>query len=155
MPNKVKHLRGTLAEWNSCDPVIDEGEIALALTDSGRYRMKIGNGVSPFSALEMFGGEVYYPSYDNPLMKHCADIRYGVASSLTILLPDVFDDDYYSMLTFDSPEVATAISYPEIISFSGESVADGEFVPDENMHYTLLFWYDGRLQCHVRGIHNA
>ena len=155
MPNKVKHLRGTLEEWRECDPVIDDGEIALALTDSGRYRMKIGNGYSPFSALEMFGGEVYYPSYDNPLMSHCADIRYGSMERLSIVMPDVLDDDYYSMLTFDSPEVATELTYPEFITFTGESVAEGNFIPDENMHYTLVFWYDGRVQCHVRGVHNA
>ena len=59
MPNIVKHLRADEATWAEYDAVIEDGEIALMKTESGRYRMKIGNGELSFSELEMFGGEVF------------------------------------------------------------------------------------------------
>ena len=156
MPNKVKHLRGTLDEWRESDAVIDDGEIALAITESGRYRMKIGNGRDKFSELEMFGGEVYnYHGHTGVLMRHCADVRLGEVAEITITIPSVIDDDYYALLTFDSGAIATEMNYPLGIRFTGDSVYNGNFIPEEEMHYTMIIWFDGELQCHVRGVPNA
>ena len=156
MPNKVKHLRGTREQWQKNDPVIDEGEIALLLTESGRYRMKIGNGRDSFSALEMFGGEVYSGSGNTVLLKHCADVRFDKKASLTIAFPEIIDEDYYAMLTFVSPATPTTLTYPEgVISFSGTSLTEGKLVPEATLRYTLIFWYDGKMQCHVRSCVDA
>jgi long-chain acyl-CoA synthetase len=38
------------------------------------------------------------------------------------------------------------------VDFSGDDVLEGVFVPDTEKHYTLLFWYDGRMQGLVRGV---
>lgn len=156
MPNKVKHLRGTAAEWTEHDPVIDDGELALLITDTGRYRMKIGNGEDKFSDLEMFGGEVYNLSETEVTMKHCADIRLGTCDTLTVNFPNKMDDDYYSVLTFTSPLYDMTFSHTaSAIWFSGSDCYERVFAPAINMHYTLFFWYDGKIQCHVRGIDNA
>ena len=156
MPNKVRHLRGTREEWAESDPVIEDGEIALLLTESGRYRMKIGNGKDTFSALEMFGGEVYNVNESAVLLKHCADIRLGEAAAVSVSFPEIIDEDYYAMLSFSSGALPTTLTYPEgVISFSGTSLTAGELVPEENTRYTLIFWYDGRIECHVRSCDDA
>lgn len=157
MPNKVKHLRGSADEWAENDIVIDDGEIALIRTECGRYRMKIGNGELLFSELETFGGEVVYPDYDEVYLNHALDARYEEIEVLTVYLPDAIDEDYYSLLTFTSGPVATELCIESnmYVRFSGSSITGGAFIPLPNMHYTLAFWYDGEIQCHVRGVSNA
>ena len=157
MPNIVKHLRADEATWAEYDAVIEDGEIALMKTESGRYRMKIGNGELSFSELEMFGGEVFNAHEGDIYLNHCGDYRIGEAEEITIYFPYVMDNDYYSLLTFDSGSYPTDFYNGDDtpIMYSGSSITDGEFVPLPDMHYTLVFWFDGRIQCHVRGVSNA
>ena len=156
MPNKVKHLRGTDEEWAANDVVIDDGEIALSKGNTGRYRIKIGNGVSKFSELEMLGGEVIEPTGKSVRLGHCHDIRFGELPKLTLYFPSAYEKDFYCVLTFDSGTTPTTMAYVKSnVLFSGRSVVGGELVPEANVHYTAVFWYDGKLQCHVRGIENA
>ncbi len=156
MPNKVKHLRGSDAEWAENDVVIDDGELALSKSEGGRYRIKIGNGESKFSELEMLGGEVKEPSGTTIRLSHCHDIRFGEMSRLTIYGPFSYEKDFYCVLTFDSGNTPTTLSYAKgLVRFTGHSVIGDKLVPESNMHYTAVFWYDGKLQCHVRGIENA
>ena len=59
------------------------------------------------------------------------------------------------MVSFDSPiDAPTALTYPAEpkIYFSGDGVMDGIFIPDSGKHYTLLFWYDGKIQGLSRGV---
>ena len=157
MPNKVKHLRGTDAEWAENDIVVDEGEIALSVGPHGSYRMKIGDGVKKFSELYTFSGEVRKPVENTVTLMNCHDVRYGEASYIKFIIEDPHDEDYYATLTFDSPENATSIVYQkDLIKYTGASIVGGEFVPEANMHYTAMFWEDGSgIQCHVRGYSNA
>ena len=157
MPNKVRHLRGTDAEWAENDAVIDDGEIALALSPAGNYRIKIGNGTNKFSELDMLGGEVKNIDETVITMKHADDVRCGERPRLYIYFENPRDEDFYSILTFDSGATATEFIYPNgLLNFSGESLSAGKFVPEAKMHYTLVFWDDGSLiQCHVRGCSNA
>ena len=156
MPNKVKQLRGTDAEWAENDIVIDDGEIALAISPTGRYRMKIGNGKKKFSELEMFGGEVKKSNGTVFSIKHSVETRMGELAELMISAPNTYDEDIYALLTFDSGEVPTSLSYITTqIRFTGRSVIGENFIPEPNMHYTAIFWYDGKFQCHVRGVENA
>lgn len=156
MPNKVRFLRGSDEEWAANDIVIDDGEIALAQSPTGNYRMKIGNGEKKFSELDMFGGEVRRPTGQSVTLKHCDDVRYKAVAQLSVEFPALRDEDYYSLLTFDSPASPTQLSYPEDVTFTGSSIVNDRFVPEENMHYTLIFWEDGSgIQCHARGIGNA
>ena len=155
MPNKVKHLRAPDAEWAENDIVLEDGEFGLAISESGRYRLKIGNGKDRFSELEMYGGEVKTSDAMAIELHHGHDFRLGTKSALRFLLPTVYDEDFYSVVTFDSPDRPTTLYYTRTsIIFSGNSVVGQEFVPESNIHYTAIFWYDGRLQCHVRGVSN-
>ena len=157
MPNKVRHLRGSDEDWAANDVVIDDGEIALALSPNGNYRMKIGNGTSKFSELDMFGGEVKKPTKNTVCLMHADDVRYGSMAYIAFYLESPRDDDFYAILSFDSGTTATRLSYPSnTIKFTGTSITAGQFVPESNMHYTAIFWQDGAaVQCHVRGYENA
>ena len=155
MPNKVKHLRGTDREWAENDIVLEDGEFGLAISERGRYRLKIGNGVNKFSELEMYGGEVRNLPEGALTLAHGHDTRLGERSVLTLTLNEPYDDDFYAVVTFDSPDKPTTAVYSKNkIKFSGSSVIGHQFVPEANMHYTLVFWNDGSLQCHVRGVFN-
>lgn len=157
MPNKVRHLRGTDDEWRENDVIIDDGEIALALSPCGNYRMKIGTGNKRFSELDMFGGEVRWPTENPVTIMHGDDVRYHEASYIYFVFENPHDEDYYSTLTFDSGEAPTTLTYPKDgIRYSGMSVINGEFVPEANMHYNVSFFEDGSgIQAHIRGTSNA
>lgn len=56
MPNKtfnarVQMKRDTSANWTSNNPVLLNGEIAIADTDAGEVRFKVGNGTSTYTQL--------------------------------------------------------------------------------------------------------
>lgn len=156
MPNKVKHLRGSDEEWAANDVVVEDGEIALAKSSEGRYRIKIGNGENRFSELEMLGGEVIEKSTPSTTLHHCHDVRFGEVAKLTLIIPDTCEKDFYSVVTFDSGLTPTTLSYTKSrVTFTGHSVIGGQLVPEACTHYTAVFWYDGHMQCHVRGVENA
>ena len=153
MKNKIRHLRATEEQWSENDIVIDDGEIALSLSDDGYYRIKIGNGKKRFSELDSIDTTVKCATTDRAILKHKEDLRLGMCANVYIIHPKSFRSDFRCSVTFDSGDTPTKIAYAEsLISFSGSSVTDGSFVPEANVHYTLYFWYDGRLQCHVRGV---
>jgi len=62
---------------------------------------------------------------------------------LQFTLPTDIPDGYISYLVFKSGATPTALSYPDGIKWSGGSISDGEFVPEENTIYNIAFWYDG------------
>jgi hypothetical protein len=55
---RMRQLVGTSAEWSANDLVVGAGEFAIETISPGRYRMKIGDGVSRYSALENFDPSV-------------------------------------------------------------------------------------------------
>ena len=102
---RMRQLIGTTAEWAADDIVIGDGEIAAERLIDGSVRIKIGNGVDPFSALIYAGGGgsgfgagyewgvptprsygVEYTSPDHPIMvshiSHC--IANNGESSITV-----------------------------------------------------------------------
>ena len=52
---KMKLRRGTAYDWNTIDPVLEEGEIVVECPDSGvgtgLSNFKIGDGTTPYSSL--------------------------------------------------------------------------------------------------------
>ena len=76
-------------------------------------------------------------------MSYNTEVRYGEVSSLTITLPQSFEDDYISSVVFTSGNEAVNLIYPEEIKMSGEDCMDGIFTPVENKRYTLILSYDG------------
>ena len=155
----IRHLRGTEAEWAASDAVAKDGELALLYTDSGRTRIKVGNGTSPFSELPFIDGDVKNETPDEgvaaaePLCGE--DLRFGTCTSLSLAVPAEPDDDYYALVTFDSGEVATVFTDQSGICFTGDDTTEGTFLPVENKHYTVFVWYDGAMQGLIRGVAHA
>ena len=155
MSDRISHLRGTKEEWSESDRVVNDGELALFKTADGRYRVKIGDGKRAFSALPFTDGIISETegSECSVTLATGLDVRAGALSLLTLALPEVIPEELYCSVTFDSGSEPTTLEYLFTEAhFSGDSVVDGVFIPEASTHYTLLFWYDGRLQCHVRGV---
>lgn len=152
----VKHRRGTEAEWLAQDPVIPEGEIALVDYGSG-YDIKIGDGKSRFSALPALSGRCTSSGedYTSVTLSHRDDARFNYVEELEITLDHEGHDDYCSITSFtvlDFPASLSFICDMEIL-FSGTDVTEGVFVPELYTHYTLFFWKDNYMNCHVRGVY--
>ncbi len=155
MSHIIQHLRADREGWALHDIIPKDGELALLQTEDGGTLIKIGDGEHPFSELSSLTGEVVNPSGESLLLRHGEEARYDTLSALTLSFPTAIREDYYAALSFDSPQnIPTALSYPEApkIYFSGDDVVEGVFIPDHSKHYSLFFWYDGRMQGLVRGV---
>ncbi len=94
-------------------------------------------------------------SNGNLKMEKAKIYRLPEMKSIVVSLPAEIDDEYYSELSFDSGEDATVFNTVTKIRFSGDDIADENFYPKDNTHYTIFLWYDGDMQGVVRGIPNA
>ena len=61
----------------------------------------------------------------------------GLQSALTIALPDVIENDYYSILSFRSGANATELSCDEGIYFSGDDCLNGMLYPITKRLYEI------------------
>ncbi|MBR2342722.1 MAG: hypothetical protein IKA64_00540 [Clostridia bacterium] len=150
----MQQLRGTSDEWQQNDRVIPAGTIALLDDGDGRFSVKIGDGERAFSALPFLGSRVKSTSEVNILLERADDVRYGVMTEINVSFPDPIEEDYYATLCFDTNDEGTMLSVPEEVRCAGSSCYSGYFYPDFNCHYTLVFWYDGAIQCTVRGVYH-
>ena len=157
MSNIVKNLRGTAEEWAANDCVIPDGAIALLSTPDG-YVLKIGNGLAPFSELPFSFGKIVTVEGERveATITHGLDLRMGCLSSLTLGLTTDMPDYFIACLCFDTGEEPTTVTYNfDGALFSGDSIEDGIFVPEAYTHYTVFLWYDGKVNCHVRGVEHV
>lgn len=151
----IQHLRADAETWARADMIPEDGEIALCRTAGGLTRIKIGDGVSPFSALPYTDGEIRTEESDTVLLRHGAEHRLGERSLITLAFPAVTDEDFYATVSFSSPETPTTLYIPTspAVMAGGDGVEDGVFVPKKSTHYTLLFWKDeAGMQLLVRGV---
>lgn len=82
------------------------------------------------------------------------EYRCGTLSSLSLSLPENPSPTFCCALVFDTPEGNgnASIDYPEEIRWSGDDIADGEFLLFGERHYTVFLWYDGAWEATVRGV---
>lgn len=89
------------------------------------------------------------------------------AQSLTVKLPQSITDDFECALVFRSSSIATALTCPSSVKWSGDDVASitttendisvtyNCLVPQVNKTYNVIFWYDGfNMNAAVRGVEN-
>lgn len=156
MPNIIQHLRADRDGWAQYDIIPKDGELALLKTEDGGTLVKIGDGEHRFSELDSLTGEVSNKTDEALVLRHGEDARYGELALLYMSFPPIIREDYYASVSFDSTsgQTPTSFIYPETpkIHFSGDDVIDGVFVPDAAKHYSLFFWYDGRMQGLVRRV---
>jgi hypothetical protein len=48
---RIKQLVGTTAEWSTNNPILLVNEIGYEKTITGEWRMKIGDGLTPWNSL--------------------------------------------------------------------------------------------------------
>lgn len=154
----VKHRRADDDEWMHFDPVIPDGEIALVSRENG-YDIKIGNGVQRYSELDSIMGKHVLSTddeYPSITLGHRDTVCLGGVYELFVYLDAESHIDYTAMVSFYSPEEATQfiLESETWIRFSGSDTSEGVFIPRENAHYTLLFWRDTFINCHVRGVYD-
>ncbi len=152
----IQHRRGRAAEWNSADPIIPDGELALVKRSFG-YDIKVGDGVRKYSELGSISGDIY-TDYDNYMielvMRRGTDYRLGCVEELYLSFEGGSPgEDFYATVTFDCDEFGIAIILPDSldVTFTGTDTYLGEFSPRNYTHYNLFFFWDGSLQCAVRG----
>lgn len=156
MAVSVRHRRASEEEWLEHDPIIPDGEIALTKSSTG-YNIKVGDGQSKYSELtavkpkiSSYFGEEYILEVN---IEPGSDTRLGCMEDLTVTINRTLPEDFYAILSFYSDEFVTMLTLPSdpYIYFTGTDVIEGVLVPQQFTHYTLFFWYDGGLQCNVRG----
>ena len=157
MIKSIRHLRGTRDEWQACDAVIPDGEIAILKSAEGISKIKVGNGLDTFSNLPAITGETVSVNNreSNITLLHGRSYRLGEIAELNIKIPNSPDEDYYAEISFDSGNDATELSFSTKVRLTGDNVADEELMPRPKTHYTIFIWYDGELQGIVRGLPNA
>lgn len=156
MSHKIQHLRGTASEWEENDITPAEGEIALLKKADGRVQLRVGDGENAFSLLTPIGeSKIDAEALPFGTLEAGCEYRMGVCDAVEVYFPDEPADDYYAVVTFDSPEEAPFFYVDEDCQFSGDDTENETFVPRENRHYTILFWYDGTKQALVRGVSHA
>lgn len=67
MATKIQLRRDTAANWETTNPVLSQGELALDLTYN---RIKVGDGVQPWKDLSYFGDATYYVDGDGSRLGH-------------------------------------------------------------------------------------
>lgn len=149
-----QHLRGNDSAWMTHDPVLRDGEIGVLQTPNRRAKLKVGDGERRFSALPFLDGEIRTGVNPTFYLTHGLDLRFpdALTSPITVKFPAGKDSDYYAVLTFTTGDVAPTFTTVPEVTFSGDDIFGGKFVPLANRHYTLLFWYDGDMQGAVRGV---
>ena len=55
---RISLRKDDLSNWVSCDPVLRNGEIAIATDADGNELLKIGNGISSFGQLDFLNQNV-------------------------------------------------------------------------------------------------
>jgi len=82
---------------------------------------------------------------DNNEYRYTTDL-----TSLTLTMPS---GDFISSVVFSSGSTPTSMTYDSSIKWSGTDVTSNAFVPQANMEYEIVFWYNGlSVNAVVRGV---
>ena len=101
--------------------------------------------------------ETFHPtdfSGDSLTPTDLSEYRCGTLSSLSLTLPENPSPAFCCALVFDTPEGngTASLDYPEGIRWTGDDIAEGEFLLFGERHYTVILWYDGAWEATVRGV---
>lgn len=142
-----------------------EDELAVLLEDTKSAKEFIGEA-SPI--IEDIKGEalttrIYTPEESDDLyysveLNSKDEYRLSYINELDVYLP-IWDDiaeDFFAIISFDTGEDIPTISiYSDYwVMMSGDGVNYDSFYPQVGYHYTLVFWFDGNMQCAIRRTSN-
>ena len=78
--------------------------------------------------------------------------RCGELRKIGFKFPDGFSDSYISSVIFKSGATATAVTVPSGVYCQGADCKNGAFLPKANKRYTMIFSYDGIMNCYIAAV---
>jgi hypothetical protein len=152
----VKHRRATPEGWDAIDPVIPDGELALTKKSSG-VEIRVGDGSTVYSELLPINGRriLNLDTHPSIFLEDGDEVHCRYVESMEIY-PHIRNGFFSATVSFDTAVgsyVDAIIHYTEKILFTGDDIEEEYFSPAEGTHYTLHIWYDGKMNCDVRGVY--
>ena len=80
------------------------------------------------------------------------ETRFAEITSLTVALPETISDSFVSSAVFKSGATATAVTVPSGVYCQGADCKNGAFLPKANKRYTMIFSYDGIMNCYIAAV---
>ena len=80
------------------------------------------------------------------------ETRFAEITSLTVTLPETISDSFVSSAVFKSGATATTVTVPSDIYCQGADCKNGAFLPKANKRYTMIFSYDGIMNCYISAV---
>ena len=80
------------------------------------------------------------------------EARFGELTSLTVTLPETISDSFISSVVFKSGATATTVTVPSDVYCQGADCKNGAFLPKANKRYTMIFSYDGIMNCYIAAV---
>ena len=80
------------------------------------------------------------------------EARCGELTSLTVTLPETLSDSFISSVVFKSGTTATTVTVPSDVYCQGADCKNGAFLPKANKRYTMIFSYDGIMNCYIAAV---
>ena len=80
------------------------------------------------------------------------ETRFAEITGLTVALPETISDSFVSSAVFKSGATATAVTVPSGVYCQGADCKNGAFLPKANKRYTMIFSYDGIMNCYIAAV---
>ena len=80
------------------------------------------------------------------------ETRFAEITSLTATLSETISDCFISSVIFKSGATATAVTVPSDVYCQGADCKNGAFLPKANKRYTMIFSYDGIMNCYIAAV---
>lgn len=80
------------------------------------------------------------------------EVRFAEITSLTVALPETISDSFISSVIFKSGATATTVTVPSGVYCQGADCKNGAFLPKANKRYTMIFSYDGIMNCYIAAV---
>ncbi len=142
MAKKIQHLRGTRTEYEEANITPYEGEIAIEEREGGGARIKVGDGKTPYLSLPYLDRTIVHIKqseceYVSLTLQTGHEYRLEMHSSIELSLPETIDEDFSSVLVFDTSIGTPSFTYPKTIVFIGDDTESGLFLPKPRKRYTI------------------
>lgn len=80
------------------------------------------------------------------------ETRFAEITSLAVALPETLSDSFISSAVFKSGATATTVTVPSDVYCQGADCKNGVFTPKANKRYTMIFSYDGIMNCYIAAV---
>lgn len=80
------------------------------------------------------------------------EVRCDEITSLTVTIPETISDSFISSAVFKSGATATTVTVPSDVYCQGADCKNGAFLPKANKRYTMIFSYDGIMNCYIAAV---